>query len=86
MEGASKHLKKSTDELSHSFGAQPYLNVVHAGQQFKIQSPRLLPISQPDLLGTVLTGKNQNTSTSSSKAGQLLHRGTSHRPGKRGRL
>ena len=86
MEGASKHPKKSTDELPHLAGAQPYLGMVHAGQQFKRQIPRLLPISQPDLLGTVSTGQNKNTSTSSSEADRILDQGATHRLGKRGRL
>ena len=86
MEGASKHPKKSTDELPHPTRAQPYLGVVHAGRQFKRQSHRLLSICQLDISGTVSTGQNKNTSTSSNKIDQLLDRGAAHRPRKRGIL
>ena len=48
--------KKSIDELPHLARARPYIGVVHSGRQLKFQSPRLLSISQPDILGTISTG------------------------------
>ena len=59
MEGASKHPKKSTDELPHPAGARPYLGVVYAERLFQFQSPRLLSICRPDLLGTVSIGQTK---------------------------
>ena len=86
MEGASKHSKKYTDELPHPTRDRPYLGVVHVGWQLKCQSPWLLSICWPDILGTISTGQNKNTSTSSSKADRLLDPRATHRLGKGGRL
>ena len=86
MEGASEHPTKSTSELPHTVGAWPYLGVVYAGWGPQGQRPRLLSICQPDILGTVLTGQDKNTSTSSSKIDRLLDRGAIHIPRERGIL